>query len=320
MIQVSVVVPIYNAAPYLRRCVISLMEQVMSSIEFIFIDDASTDNSVEILQQTISSYPHRLSQIHVLRNSHNLGISESRRIALSYTKGDFVGWCDADDWVAPDMFRKLYNAIQLNHAEIALCNYYKVEKDNQALFSFTTYTSAQLCIQRASNNHIFSYNLWNQLIRRDIATKAASQVAPCSYGEDIITLLWSYYWSSRVAFVDEPLYYYNRNNPSSVMNSHRFCYNDWLSQQHNIEHFICQLSKDHSLDYTLTCNWLPFKIKEHLQSVFPDLRSYYNEYSDSYRFIMHYDYLTISVRIKLLIIYSSFISFWLYNQWRNLFK
>lgn len=75
MPKVSVIIPVYNVATYIKRCACSLFEQTLYDMEFIFVDDASPDDSVQILQETLSHYPQRKSQVHIIPSWFKFGIN-----------------------------------------------------------------------------------------------------------------------------------------------------------------------------------------------------------------------------------------------------
>lgn len=111
MYKVAVIIPVYNVAQYLQRCIDSLLAQTLEDIEFIFVDDASTDNSVEILQKNAPRF--RAIQIHQLQD--NCGAAYARNIGLKHSYGEYIGFIDPDDIIEPDFFKSLYNkAIQKN--------------------------------------------------------------------------------------------------------------------------------------------------------------------------------------------------------------
>ncbi|PWM45001.1 MAG: glycosyltransferase family 2 protein [Clostridia bacterium] len=92
--KVSIIVPIYNVEQYLRQCLDSLVNQTYKNIEIICVDDGSTDNSGEILNQ-YAEYDARISVFHV----ENAGVSSARSKALSYASGKYIMYVDGDDWI-----------------------------------------------------------------------------------------------------------------------------------------------------------------------------------------------------------------------------
>jgi glycosyltransferase involved in cell wall biosynthesis len=103
-INISIVVPVYNSAPFLTRCLNSLCGQTLVNIEIICVDDASTDNSLSILN-TFKAKDKRIKLIH---NTENLGAGMSRNSAMKVASGEFIGFCDSDDYIDAEYYEALY--------------------------------------------------------------------------------------------------------------------------------------------------------------------------------------------------------------------
>ena len=127
-IRLSVVVPFYNAERHIGDCVHSLMRQSLSGgIEFIFVNDRSTDASEAVLQAVVSSYPQRRDQVTVLRNDINRGSAYSRQRGVDAASGEFVIHCDADDWVDTEMYGTMLRVADSTGADV-VCTPYYLEK------------------------------------------------------------------------------------------------------------------------------------------------------------------------------------------------
>lgn len=118
MPKVTVIVPAYNAEPYLRECVDSIVNQSMQDIEIILINDGSTDGTGLILEEYKERYPF-VKTIH----QKNQGLYKARQNGLNLASGDYVGWVDADDYVDTAMFETLYTAAIQNDSELVYCDY-----------------------------------------------------------------------------------------------------------------------------------------------------------------------------------------------------
>ena len=105
MKKISVIIPIYNAEEYLEKCLDSFLKQDLNDIEIICINDSSTDKSLNILKK----YKEKDNRIIIHNNHTNIGPGQSRNLALTKACGDFVFFCDADDWIPTDALGKLYN-------------------------------------------------------------------------------------------------------------------------------------------------------------------------------------------------------------------
>lgn len=121
MIAVSVIIPVYNAAKYLKQCLDSVMQQTLHNIEIIIIDDGSTDQSSVICQ---SYFPDKRVQYHYKRNE---GLAAARQDGIDRAKGEYIGFVDSDDWCEPDMFEKMYQAALENDSDIVFCNCFENE-------------------------------------------------------------------------------------------------------------------------------------------------------------------------------------------------
>ena len=119
--KVSIVVPVYNGARYLKECLDSLLSQTLQDVEVIVVDDASTDSTPTVL----SDYARRDPRVRVLTQKKNLGVSSARNLGIGAAAGEYVGFCDADDWIEPPMYEILYDAAKRREADISFCGVYK---------------------------------------------------------------------------------------------------------------------------------------------------------------------------------------------------
>ena len=121
---VSIIVPVYNAAPYLKQCISSLTNQTLKEIEIILINDGSTDNSLAVCSE-LAATDVRIRLIDKL----NGGVSEARNDGLRAATGEYVGFIDPDDWVDEDMYERLFESLTTAQADICMCNYVKETKE-----------------------------------------------------------------------------------------------------------------------------------------------------------------------------------------------
>ncbi len=128
--KVSVIIPVYKAEQYIEKCARSLFEQTLDDIEFIFIDDCTPDNSIDILKCLIRDYPHRKSQVKIIHNEENKGISTTRNIGLNNSTGEYIIHCDSDDWIDDDLYEKLYLKAIEEKSDIVLCDFIREESGN----------------------------------------------------------------------------------------------------------------------------------------------------------------------------------------------
>lgn len=132
MPKVSVIVPVYNVAKYLGRCLDSVLSQTFQDFEVICINDGSTDNSLEILHQ----YAQKDERVKII-NQKNSGAGLSRNTGINMAQGDYLSFIDADDWIDKHFLEKVYHLAKVSKADIIETtksyNYYST--DNIKLFN-----------------------------------------------------------------------------------------------------------------------------------------------------------------------------------------
>ena len=116
--KVSVIVPVYNVEPYLCRCLDSLVNQTLKDIEIICINDCSPDNSLAILKK----YVKRDERVKIINFEKNQGVNAARNSGIKVAKSDYIGFCDPDDYVDLDFYKKLYELAKDKYADITSGN------------------------------------------------------------------------------------------------------------------------------------------------------------------------------------------------------
>lgn len=118
--KVSIIIPVYNVERYLDKCVKSVLEQTLSDIEIIIVDDGSTDKSGEICDKYLED--KRVKVIH----KRNGGLSDARNVGIDASTADYIGFIDSDDYIEEDMYELLYNNIRKYDADVSFCGIYNV--------------------------------------------------------------------------------------------------------------------------------------------------------------------------------------------------
>ncbi|MFI8543073.1 glycosyltransferase family 2 protein [Enterococcus casseliflavus] len=122
---ISIIVPIYNAEKFLERCISSITTQTYTNLEIILINDGSTDNSIQICQK-YKSLDKRIKVI----DKKNTGVSNSRNLGVSLSTGEFISFCDSDDYLDRNFVNHLYNCLEKNNSEISCLKKYTILEDN----------------------------------------------------------------------------------------------------------------------------------------------------------------------------------------------
>lgn len=201
--KVSVIVPVYNAAPYLPRCLDSLCAQTLDDCELLLVDDGSTDSSPAILEDYRARCPEK---IRVLR-LENGGQGRARNRALELARGDYIGFADSDDWAEPDMLEALWTAAEREGAPLAACDALEEREDGAPRYLPLS----------AQESALKSTAVWNKLARRELFEGVRFAERKLWY-EDLPVAASLVLRAGKLALVPRPLYHY-RCGHSSTMNN-----------------------------------------------------------------------------------------------------
>jgi len=127
---ISVIIPVYNVEPYLKKCLDSVVTQTYKEIEIILVDDGSTDGSGPICDE-YATQDKRIRVIH----KRNGGLSDARNVGLDRCSGRYVTFIDSDDYVASDYVERLYRILVEYNADIAVCDYFEFYGDEEPIES-----------------------------------------------------------------------------------------------------------------------------------------------------------------------------------------
>lgn len=231
MYQVSVIIPVYKAEKYIEKCARSLFEQTLESIEFIFVDDYSPDKSIDILESILTKYPSRIPNTKILHHQCNRGSAAARNTGRSVAQGEYIIDCDSDDWVELHMYEKMYQTAKQKNADIVICDWNEIyDTKIKRVFANPPYNNLD-CVTAILSSEMHG-SVCNKLIRKELYTQ--NNIA-CKEGmnfcEDLYVTYRLFYFAKSIAYINVPLYYYNKTN----LNSYTSTRLSELSQQGLIE-------------------------------------------------------------------------------------
>ena len=207
--KVGVVVPIWNVASYIEHCAESLMSQTLEDMQFVFVDDASPDNSIEILNAVLDRYPERKGQSIVVRHEVNKGLPTARKTGLEHINAEYVAHCDSDDWVEPTMYEKMYLSARSNDADMVVCDYYSGVEG--IVSNFKEPVDGDMV--KAYLHRTIPPYVWIKLTRTEIYRRVVFPKE--NYLEDWVQSVQVHAYSRVVNILHEPLYHHCIN-PSSI--------------------------------------------------------------------------------------------------------
>lgn len=236
MCKVSVIIPVFKVAEFVERCACSLFDQTLADVEYIFVDDASPDNSVEILKTCIERYPERQGHVKILTHDQNRGLPAARNTGLAVATGEYVFHCDSDDFVEKYMLEEMYRAATERDADVVYCDFYLSFKSSERCLSNPTYESAEDMLKFGLLSGKMKYNVWNKLVRRTVYTDNDIWF-PVGHamGEDM-TMIKLVACAKKVAHVPKAFYHYVKLNSNA--------YSATMSDRHkedirfNVDHVI----------------------------------------------------------------------------------
>lgn len=211
--KVSFAVTLYNESKWIERAARHLFEQTMDDLEYVFINDGSTDDSVDIILHVLEDYPRRKNQVRIINHEHNMGCAAAKRDSFLYATGDYVLSSDADDYVDIHIAEKLYNKAVETDADMVVCNAWFENAKRPGEFFIHDFLPEG--VVGDGENVRFGIitrqtfgSLWTRLVKREIYTKNEI-MWPVSNKicDQPITVQLAYY-SKKIAGVPEPLYYY----------------------------------------------------------------------------------------------------------------
>lgn len=213
--KVSVIVPIYNAENYIKRCVRSLLGQSLEDMEFLFIDDCTPDNSMNELRKVIEEFPHRKSQIVIHKMSSNSGQAAVRKWGILHASGEYSIHCDSDDWVPTDAYEKLYNIAKVHDLDIVFHDYFVTDGNSSISKSLgiAKKTKEQVLSQLISGE--IKASLCFTLIRNKLYNNRKFTFPLGDMTEDCTMIVQLFFLSELFGYLNEPLYYYYQN-PASI--------------------------------------------------------------------------------------------------------
>lgn len=210
MPKISVIVPVYNAEKWIRKCLDSILSQTFSDFELIVVDDGSPDRSGAICDE-YASKDKRIKVIH----KTNGGVSSARQCGLDNAKGEYIIHCDPDDWVEKNWLECLYKAAVKENADISICDFWIFYTNSTKIIKTNPSLNAEKLFEQIVYNGWGS--LWNKLIKRSLVEKVSAKFPKgVDIGEDMFFCFQTLCGEPKIAYVNSALYCYNKQNDNSI--------------------------------------------------------------------------------------------------------
>lgn len=236
MADISVIIPCYNVAPYIDRCLTSILNQTLnlSFLQIICVDDASTDDTWQHLQQWEALYPDLFIIVHCDVNGRQ---GTARNIGMQYCNTPWVSFIDADDWIERDYFEKMYAIALQCQCDIVSCHqlrdpssdltYLEQQKSGEesGLLLINTISQRKSFIVHKS----IGLTACSKLIRTDFLIEFQITFPENIAYEDILWGSIAYFYAKSVYMLEEFLYHYFLNPGSTVLTKNANYHTDILT-------------------------------------------------------------------------------------------
>lgn len=234
MKKISVIIPIYNAEEYVKKCLDSVCAQTYKNIEIICIDDGSLDNAGKI----VDMYAERDSRI-IVRHQVNQGESNARNKGLELATGDYIGFMDCDDWIEADMYETLLNCAEKDNLDMVASSWFRddaeisVAVDNKLPINTEVFGRNELLkyIYKRDYYRGFAY-MWNKLYKREILQDTDGNIIKFDeqlrLGGDVLYLAETAIRAKSAKYIDRAFYHYNQRNESGCHTKDLAKMRDWI--------------------------------------------------------------------------------------------
>lgn len=219
--KVSIIIPAYNTSLYIKKAVESALEQSEQNIEVIVVDDASSDNTVEVVSKIIDS------RLKILVNERNSGPSYSRNRAIKFAQGEWIALLDSDDWYEPQRLELLLHTADAENANMIADNMHLIKDGEQHPHS-TFFANQGISFKKptkidAVNLIDLSLSITKPLIKRDFLIQNSLEFnEKLKYEEDFVLFLFCILKGAIFVVVPEPLYFYRTRTGSLMTRQQEF--------------------------------------------------------------------------------------------------
>ncbi len=241
MSKLSIVIPVYNGAPYVEGCLKCLDSQTFQDWEAIFVNDGSKDNTAEVLDRLVAPCK-RCTVIH----KANGGTAHTRNAGMDVATGKYITFMDVDDELEPTMYEKLVHAMESTGVDMAVCGYYfKLESASDGETTYLEEKRYSACVLRGRDairerlvdmwDRDILHNVWNKMYRMDLIHEKGMRYRDGHvYSEDRVFNRQYIENCDSMAVIDECLYYYVRERTGSTTEKFREDYFD-IRQKEYVE-------------------------------------------------------------------------------------
>ena len=279
MIDISIIVPSYNSSKYISRCLSHLCRQTfLGVIELVFVDDCSDDNTVQEIECCLHKYAYK-GLYKIVKHSVNKGVAAARITGILNSTGEYVLFCDSDDWMDDRMCEMMYSEAQKFAADLVVCDYNNVYEGSSCVASNNCEEDflPGLLLCRCTGS------LWNKLIKRDILIRDNFVYPVASYIEDYVYSIQLAIMAKNIRYMPMPLYNYCHREGSIVRSRDTTAIRRRIEENLENHKLVERILNEHNLleKYYSQSIALKFIVKNSIRTYFPS-KEYYKLWRSTY--------------------------------------
>lgn len=289
-IKISVIIPMYNVERVIDRCLRSLEEQSLQGVEYLFIDDCSTDGSVAKLSTWIDSRKEADVYYRIVQHKNNQGVAVARNTGLDLAKGIYVYYVDADDYIEPQTLKLLFQEAEATKADIVGCEWFLSFHKNERSMMQQDVQSGEELFKKIGRG-VIRWNLWLFLVKRSLYVDHGVRFLPqMNMGEDLMVMAKLALLASKVHICHQPLYHYVQSNTNSLTKNYEISFPQIIANIQEINNFLLERNRVDFQEYIYQMQLnakLPFLISSKTSNYlfwlnsFPEANKYIEKNKDS---------------------------------------
>lgn len=215
MSKVSVVVTVYNVEQYIRRCIESIQNQTIRDIEIIVVDDGTPDDSMRIVEEIAKSD----ERIIIIRHERNMGLMWARKTGYTAAKGEYIAFCDSDDYLPVDSIESLLDEAEKTQADIVSGDYTYLKVDGSRIIKHNKlkYGNDKLSVFKSLLKFELNHTIWGKLYKSSVLKDFSyTTYEHFTNGEDGCLFYQLVENVNKITQIEKSVYYYMQNMQSST--------------------------------------------------------------------------------------------------------
>lgn len=219
MSKVTICVPVYNVEKYIERCARSIFEQTENEIEYIFVDDCSKDNSIEVLERVMNFYPERIGHVRIIKHEKNKGLAGARNTAVENCETEFILHVDSDDYIDINTVEECLKNEKETCSDIVTYGVKRIKNGIERTSIYKWDNDKDVMMKRLLRHEI-GHGVCGRMIRTSLYKDNGIKVeVGRGMSEDLQVTPRLFYFAKKVTYISNVFYYYYLDNESSYVAS-----------------------------------------------------------------------------------------------------